>query len=84
MRIFALLIPLCVLSQAAIAATPACKTIATATERLACYDKATPPVATPIVAKGTPTKPDGSTYVDQISVEDARVTARLKGICRGC
>ncbi len=88
MRIFALLISLCALSQTAIAQTPECKTIANPNERLACYDKAAPPVARPVVARGTPSKPqeskEGVKYVDQISAEDARVSAQLKGICRGC
>jgi hypothetical protein len=88
MRIFALLISLCALSQTAIAQTPECNTIASSNARLACYDKASPPVARPIAARGTPAKPeaakDGSKYVDQISAEDARVTAKLKGICHGC
>jgi hypothetical protein len=97
MRIFALLISLCALSQAAIvqtalAQTPECKTIGNSNDRLACYDKAAPPVTRPVVAKGTPVKAQdskegakgGTTYVDQISAEDARVTAKLKGICHGC
>jgi hypothetical protein len=88
MRIFALLISLCALSQAAMAETPECKTIGNSNARLACYDKAAPPIAKPVVAKGTPVKSegaqDGTKYVDQISAEDARVTAKLKGICHGC
>jgi hypothetical protein len=99
MRIIALLVSLCALSQAALsqpalsqpalAQTPQCKAIANPNQRLDCYDKASPPVVAPPVArpvsqKIAPSKPDGSKDVDPISAEDARVSAQLKGICRGC
>jgi hypothetical protein len=90
MRIIALLISFCALSQAALlesasAQTPVCKSIANPTERLACYDKASP---TETSAAGAPapkaSKVAPSKYVDAISAEDARMNARLKSICRGC
>jgi hypothetical protein len=85
MRVVALLIAICALSQAAIAQTSHCKSISAPNDRLACYDKAAPPAkSTPRpAASGTP-KPDPSRYVDAISAEDARMNAQLKNICRGC
>ncbi len=84
MRILALFISLCALSQAASAQSPECKAIANPAERLACYDKsasAEKPVARPAV---NASKVDASKYVDSLSAEDARMNARLKTICRGC
>ena len=40
MRLFAVLVAIYALSQAAIAQTPECKSILDASARLACYDKA--------------------------------------------
>jgi hypothetical protein len=88
MRFFAVLVAICALSQAAIAQTPDCKSIADSAQRLSCYDKATPPAASPATAKsgrGAPaSKVDSAKYVDSISAEDALMNARLKNICRGC
>ena len=85
MRVVALLIAICGLSQAAIAQAPECKSISARNDRLACYDKAAPPAKSTVrpAASGTP-KPDPSRYVDAISAEDARMNAQLKNICRGC
>ena len=89
MKIFAALMALCALCGSANAQAPDCKSIARAGPRLACYDKAVPPVATPATAKPAPSagpvaKADGEKYVDVISAEDALMNARLKNICRGC
>jgi hypothetical protein len=85
MKVVALLIAICALSQAAIAQTPQCKSISAPNDRLACYDKAAPRVKSTLrpAASSTPT-PDPARYVDAISAEDARMNARLKNICRGC
>jgi hypothetical protein len=85
MRVIALLIAICALSQAAVAQTPGCKSISAPNDRLACYDKAAPPARSTArpAASSTP-KPDPSGYVDTISAEDARMNAQLKNICRGC
>jgi len=84
MRLLAVLVAIGALCQAANAQTPDCKSISKPDARLACYDRATPPVA----ASATPAAPvanaDGAKYVDPISAEDARMNARLKSICRGC
>ncbi|MEA2836645.1 MAG: hypothetical protein QOD89_1195 [Bradyrhizobium sp.] len=82
MKLIALLVAICALSQAAIAQTPDCTSIAARKDRLACHDNASQP------AKSTTTpaaaQPAASGYVDAISAEDARMNARLKNICRGC
>jgi hypothetical protein len=83
MRIIALFISLCALSQAAAAQIPECKSIPNSTQRLACYDKASVAKAPAATSVSKPANVDGS-YVDTISDEDARMNARLKSICRGC
>jgi hypothetical protein len=82
MKSIVLSIAICVLSQAAIAQTPDCKSIAARKDRLACYDQAAQPADS--TARPAASKPDPSAYVDPISAEDARMNARLKNICRGC
>ena len=87
MRLFAVFVATCALSQTAIAQTPDCKAIADTAARLACYDRAAP------AAAGKNAKPasklpaangDNSKYVDTIGAEDAKMNAQLKNICRGC
>jgi hypothetical protein len=82
MRVVALLIASCALSQAAIAQTPDCKSIAARNDRLACYDNAALPAKSTL--RPAAAKLDPSGYVDTISAEDVRMNARLKNICRGC
>jgi hypothetical protein len=92
MRLFAVLIAICAVSQTAIAQTPECRSISDASARLACYDRATPPAAAavsakpaaPASAKAPAAKVDRTKYVDTIGAEDALMNARLKNICRGC
>ena len=89
MRLFAVLVAICALSQSAVAQTPECKSIADPGARLACYDKAAPPAASSAAAKPAPKaaparKVDTAKFVDTISAEDALMNARLKNICRGC
>jgi hypothetical protein len=88
MKFLALLVATCALSQTAIAQTPACKSIADTAQRLACYDKAAPPPASPVAAKQLRAAPISKAasgkYVDKISEEDTLMNARLKNICRGC
>jgi hypothetical protein len=66
-----------------LAQSPTCKSIADPTERLACYDKASP-TGTSAAPAPKASKADPSKYVDAISAEDARMNARLNSICRGC
>ena len=92
MKLFAVLVAICALSQTAVAQTGACKEITDTNARLACYDKAaTSPAKPKTAAKATATaakvpdsKADPTTYVDTIGAEDARMNAQLKNICRGC
>ena len=90
MKFLAVLVATCALSQTALAAqTGECKSIADTAQRLACYDRAAPPPATPAAAKpASRAAPDSQVeagkYVDKISAEDALMNARLKNICKGC
>jgi hypothetical protein len=96
MRVIALLFSLCALSEAAIAQTTQCQSIPKASDRLACYDRAAPPTAaskpamskTPtgtdkLAASKTPTGDQG-TVVDMLAVENSKLDAKIKTICRGC
>jgi hypothetical protein len=74
---------LCAFAQGASAAGTDCRSIEKTTERLACYDAASPP------KKDRPAavvETDGSraAYKDPLIEEDARTNAKLKNICRGC
>jgi hypothetical protein len=73
---------LCALAQSALAKEPNCRSIENASGRLACYDAASPPKA----AKPVAVESDASRapYRDPFIAEDARTTAKLKNICRGC
>jgi hypothetical protein len=85
MRLFAVLVAICALSQTAAAQTGGCKSIGDTNARLACYDKAAAPPAKPAAAAKVPgPKTDPAQYVDTIGAEDARMNAQLKNICRGC
>ena len=86
-KLLAIAVAMLALSQAAIAQTPACKSVVDPAARLACYDKAAPPAtstAKPASAKGPASKAEPAKYVDTIGAEDALMNARLKNICRGC
>jgi hypothetical protein len=81
-----LLVLLCTFSGTAMAQGIDCKSISNAKDRLACSDQAAPPAAK---SKAKPpinaTKPDQKgNVVDQLAIENERVDARTKTICRGC
>jgi hypothetical protein len=70
------------LAQSALAAGPQCRAIASTSARLACYDAASPPkIEKPALVEKDATR---AAYKDPFSDEDARTTAKLKNICRGC
>lgn len=73
---------LCAFAQAVQAKGPICRDITTSSERLACYDLASPPKLTSSAGKSS----DASRppYSDPFIAEDAKTTAKLKTICRGC
>ena len=95
MRFILLIAGLTLASQAAMAQTSNCQSIANQMDRLACYDKAspTPPAATPPRKTDTTTKknesapkaqPEQGQVVDMLAAENKRLDAKLKTICRGC
>ncbi len=73
---------LCAFAPVAQAKDPICRNITTSSERLACYDLASPPKTAPSGLKSS----DASRppYSDPFVAEDAKTTAKLKTICRGC
>jgi hypothetical protein len=96
MRVIALICLLGTLSDVAVAQTSQCQSLPKASDRLACYDKAAPPtaVAKPAASKTltardkpaaseTPTDGQG-TVVDMLAVENSKLDAKIKTICRGC
>jgi hypothetical protein len=73
---------LCVWATGALAAMPECRVIENANARLSCYDAVYPPkMGKSAVSERDPSP---SAYKDPFSVEDARTSAKLKNICRGC
>jgi hypothetical protein len=76
------MLALLLFAQSALAAGPKCSTIESTSARLACYDAASPPKAEKPAAleKSAPR----AEYSDPFLAEDARTTAKLKNICRGC
>lgn len=96
MKFIAILTVLCTFSGAAIAQSPQCQSIAKDSDRLACYDKASPPIARARPAAprtpAAPAKPAVSQtsteqqgqVVDLLAAENSKLDAKLKTICRGC
>ena len=73
---------LCVCATGALAAVPECRVIENANARLSCYDAVYPPkTETSAVSERDPSR---AAYKDPFSAEDARTSAKLKNICRGC
>jgi hypothetical protein len=82
MKLTVAVLVLCASAQSALAKEPDCRSIENASGRLACYDAASPPkAAKPAAVESDPSRPE---YKDPITAEDARMTAKLKNICRGC
>jgi hypothetical protein len=73
---------LCAFAQNAFATQPDCSAVEGTSERLACYDAASPPK----MKKPAAVENDGSraAYQDPFVLEDARMAAKLRNICRGC
>jgi len=73
---------LCVWVTGALAAVPECRVIENANARLSCYDAVYPPkMGKSAISERDPSP---SAYKDPFSSEDARTSAKLKNICRGC
>jgi hypothetical protein len=76
------ILALCVFAPGALAAGPKCSVIESTTARLACYDAASPPkTEKPVAVEKAASRAE---YNDPFLAEDARTTAKLKNICRGC
>ena len=95
MKIIVLLALLCTFCEVALAQAPECQSIPKASGRLACYDKAAPPkavgkraaskTAAALDKQAAPaTAADQGQVVDMLAVENSKLDARLKTICRGC
>jgi hypothetical protein len=89
MRLLFSLIAVVTLGQAAMAQGQQCKAVTDPSMRLACYDKATSPVATartprPAVRVDPTAEVDATKYADSIGAEDVLLHERINGICRGC
>jgi hypothetical protein len=88
MKSVAVLIALCVFCGPAFAQTSECQSIPKASDRLACYDKAMPPMskAKPASASSAPSTPstqEGQSG-DALTNENRRLDAKINNICRGC
>lgn len=82
MKIALTIVMLCAFVQSAFAAGADCSAIERTSERLACYDAASPPKAKkPAVVENDASR---AAYKDPFVAEEARTTAKLKNICRGC
>jgi hypothetical protein len=94
MRLVTSVMILCAMPIAAAAQGPECRTIPRSPDRLACYDRAAPPVsmhrpAAPGSAMTRSGPADAAQQsdtpsADMLAVENSRVTAKTKTICRGC
>jgi hypothetical protein len=93
MRAGTILAILCAFPVAASAQTTECRTVPKSTDRLACYDRLAPPVAaqrstaTP-AAQPTDRQPAAATsnapLADVLAIENSKLDAKIKTICRGC
>jgi hypothetical protein len=82
MKMILAVLALCAFAQSAHATGPDCRAIESASGRLACYDAA----SLPKMQKPAAVEKDLSRapYKDPFIAEDARTTAKLNNICRGC
>jgi hypothetical protein len=82
MKIAFAVLTLCTFAQGALAMGPDCRAIESTSGRLACYDAAHPPkMEKPAAVENDVSR---AAYKDPFIAEDARTTAKLKNICRGC
>ena len=82
MKTYVAALALCALAQNALAAGTECRAVESNSARLACYDAASPPkIEKPKVVEKQAERP---AYTDPFVAENARTTAKLNNICRGC
>jgi hypothetical protein len=70
-----------------LAATEICRSISSEHERLACFDRESLPVQGSKRQAKAKQEATGTKFVDPVDslkAENDKVSARLKGICRGC
>jgi hypothetical protein len=85
MKPVALWVALFVLCGPAIAQAADCQSIPKASDRLACYDKSTPPAGRVSPAAASPASAaQPGQAADLLAEENARLDAKIKNICRGC
>ena len=86
MKTIIAVLTLCAFAPGALAAGADCRAVESTSARLACYDAATPPKIEKSKGVKKVVEKDAarSEYKDPFLAKDARTTARLKGICRGC
>ena len=82
MKTVVAVLALCAFAPSALAAGKECRGVESTSARLACYDAASPPkIGKPKAVEKDAARPE---YKDPFLAEDARTTAKLKNICRGC
>jgi hypothetical protein len=82
MKTVVAVLALCAFASGALAASRECRSVESTSARLACYDAASPPkIEKPKAVEKNAARPE---YKDPFLEEDARTTAKLKNICRGC
>jgi hypothetical protein len=82
MKTTLVVLALCASATGALAAAPECRVIEDANARLTCYDAVYPPkMEKSAVSVRDPSR---AAYKDPFSAEEARTSAKLKNICRGC
>ena len=95
MKLLATIVLLCTLNGTAFAETRDCKTLTDPAERLTCYDRINPPIATYPIPLPKPThhipltRPDGTPGSAGLgessdSGADTMMNAKMNSICRGC
>jgi hypothetical protein len=89
-RLIAALILIFAFHGQVIAQTTQCQSVPKASDRLACYDRVTPPIGAPkapaVKGKTAAASPpaDQAQVVDMLAAENSKLDAKLKTICRGC
>jgi hypothetical protein len=82
MKTVVAVLALCAFASSALAAGKECRAIESTSARLACYDAASPPkIEKPKAVEKEAARP---AYTDPFVAENARTTAKLNNICRGC
>ena len=90
MKFFPLAVLFISVGQGAVAHASECSALPKASDRLACYDRATPPIAAKPVKPKLPVSPvavpspDQGQVVDMLAAENSKLDARLETICRQC